>query len=173
MGVGPIRFLYAGLLYVVSFIALFGFLTEANALVKIVWELAYLIIGLLIVRHFFVKKTFGAAAVFYAVNLILIIIAKFFIAGTVLTNVFFVIALVLMAAAFVFSIIAKGKKKEEIQEMPELSIPKIEEAPTIEEITEPAKVEAYGVEKPVKKAAKPKKKTVKKKAKKKKAKKKK
>lgn len=171
----PINFLYAGLLFVVSFIALFGFLAKAAVVVRVVWELAFLILGLLIVKTFADKaKMFKLSALFYAVNLVVLIIAKFFIAGNITTNIFFVLGIVLMAAGFAYSIMQTKEKKAVagIQipkvEVSEQGVAKIEEAPETTELEEAPKVETYG-KKTVKKTAKKvaKKKTAKKKAKKK------
>ena len=166
--VEPIKFLYAGLVYLVSFIALFGFLAEANHAIKIIWEIAYLIIGLFILRAVYTRKTmFGASATFYAVNLILLIIAKVLIEGTALNIMFFVFGIILMAGGFVFSILQmKGKEKQIVPE-PEMEIPVVPEVPKVE-ITEIPEIKVEEKPKVVKKAKKKaKKKTTKKKAKKK------
>ena len=164
------NFLYTGLAFLVSFIALFGFLAKANVVLRIVWEVAFLLVGVFIIKGFYDKKRlFKTATAFYVVNLVLAVIVRGFIKGDIMTNVFFVFSLVLFAIGLLFSVIQMKRKGV----MVHIEVPKIDKAPKmdlepvdIEAIAKAPAVESYG-----KKPKKAKKKTAKKKKAKKKAKK--
>jgi len=106
----PILFLTNGLILIVSFIALFGFLAPLMTVWKIVWEVAFLLAGICLARSISKINLFGLS-IFYALNILLLLIVRLFvsISGTALA--FYALALVLMALGLVVSVTNIGKKK--------------------------------------------------------------
>jgi DNA integrity scanning protein DisA with diadenylate cyclase activity len=96
----------------VSFIALFGFLAQFVSGWKIVWEIFFLAIGLILIRK--VKRVnLFMLSVFYAVNLVMLIALKLVTAVQNTGLIFFILSLVLMSFGIVISIASMGKRSDE------------------------------------------------------------
>jgi hypothetical protein len=104
-------FLTSGIILVVSFIALAGFLNNIVSIWKIIWELAYLVLGALIIRLAVSNKAFLYSSVFYAVNLLIVVIVKILGVGSAF---FATLAILLMAAGFVFSVLNIARKHKPV-----------------------------------------------------------
>jgi len=144
-----------GVIFLVSFLALYGLLLDASSTTRAIWELLYLVIGLTLMPAVGKSRNIVYTnAVFYGVNVLLVVLLGSRI-GT--DKLFYVLTIVLMTLGFLVSIMNLKKRNTSSY----LSIDSVD-------VNDKEEVEIVDTVKPVrKKTKKVAKKTVKKKAKKK------
>ena len=89
-------------LLVLGFFSLMGFLKPFNNALSVVWEIIFLLVSASLIFWSVPKKMFKLS-LFYAINLIMIIVVNFYIKSNV-SFAFFVISVILMSLGFVASI---------------------------------------------------------------------
>jgi hypothetical protein len=126
----PILFLTNGLILLVSFIALFGFLSPLASVLKIVWEIFFLVIGLILVNKV-CKANLFMLSVFYSANIIIMIALKLFVDVSGIALVFYIISLVLMSLGIVSAVSCIGcrqkKKYNQYKMMKEKNVNEIKQ----------------------------------------------
>lgn len=138
-------FLTSGIVFVVSFIAIAGLLTNVISLWKIIWELAFLIIGALIIRKMVSRAAFFYSIIFYAVNLIIVVILQVMGVGSVF---FSTLAILLLAVGFVLSIFGMGgRKRKPLSKVREEVNKAFEEIHPVETYPAPKKAKKKAVKK--------------------------
>ncbi len=102
MGGKKVLSLGSSLLLMLSFFALVGFLKPFNILGSVIWELLF-VLGAVYLTFTQSRKKIFRLSVFYAINMIVMIIANFSNTSDV-SLAFFVIGIILMSLGFVISV---------------------------------------------------------------------